>query len=241
MAIFQRDDTILHYEVHGDGFPILLFAPGGMRSAASFWRSAEWDPIATLSPRFRVIAMDQRNAGQSTAPVTGNDGWHTYADDHIALLDHLQIEQTHLMGGCIGGPYCMGVIERAPERVAAAVLQQSIGNDGNNRDLFFAMFDQWAEGVQERLPSVAAADWQSFRANMFDQPFLYNVSREFVAACQTPLLVLMGSDPYHPEAISREIADLAANARLVEKWKDAAADGTVATVTEFLREHTPAA
>lgn len=239
MATFKRDDTVLHYEQHGSGFPILLFAPGGMRSAISFWRSAEWDPIEALSPHFRVIAMDQRNAGSSTAPVAANDGWHTYTSDHLALLDHLEIEKTHLLGGCIGGPYCMGVIERAPERVASAVLQQSIGNDGNNRELFFAMFDQWADSVKERLPSVAPEAWQRFRANMFDQPFLYNVSPDFVAACQTPLLVLMGSDPYHPEAISREIADLAPNARLVEQWKDAQAHGTVATVVEFLRANTP--
>ena len=239
MAIFRRDDTVLHYESHGSGFPILLFAPGGMRSAMSFWENAEWNPVTTLSPHFRVIAMDQRNAGSSTAPVRAEDGWATYTDDHLALLDHLQIDKAHLLGGCIGGPYCMGVIERAPERVASAVLQQSIGNDGNNRSRFFEMFDQWANDVRTRLPAVSDETWTRFRANMFDKPFLYNVSREFVAACQTPLLVLMGNDAYHPESISREIADLAPNARLVERWKDAAADGTVETVVAFLREHTP--
>ena len=239
MPTFRRNDVSLHYEVHGEGFPLLLFAPGGMRSAISFWGGAEWDPIATLAPHFRVIAMDQRNAGASTAPVAGSDGWHTYAEDHIALLDHLGIEKVHLLGGCIGGPYSFGVIERAPERVAAAVLQQSIGNDGNNRELFFAMFDQWADDLRPKMPEVSAEAWESFRANMFDQPFLYNVSREFVAKCETPLLVLMGSDPYHPEAISREIAALAPNAQLVEQWKDAAKDGTVETVTAFLQAHTP--
>ena len=239
MPTFHRNDVSLYYEIHGEGFPLLLFAPGGMRSAISFWGGAEWDPIATLAPHFRVIAMDQRNAGVSTAPVAGSDGWHTYADDHVALLDHLGIEKVHLLGGCIGGPYSFGVIERAPERVAAAVLQQSIGNDGNNRELFFAMFDQWADDLRPKMPGVSGEAWESFRANMFDQPFLYNVSREFVAKCETPLLVLMGSDPYHPEAISREIAALAPNAQLVEEWKDAAKDGTVETVTAFLKAHTP--
>ena len=239
MATFKRGDVELHYEVHGEGFPILLFAPGGMRSAVQFWRRSEWDPIEALSPHFRVIAMDQRNAGRSKAPVSAEDGWHVYTADHIALLDHLGIEKTHLMGGCIGGPYCFGVIAQAPERVCAAVLQQSIGNDGNNRELFFAMFDQWADDVKQRLPDVPDAAWQSFRANMFDQPFLYNTSREFVAACTTPLLVLMGDDAYHPQATSREIAELAPNARLVEEWKDAAAHGTVETVVDFLKAHTP--
>ena len=49
----------------------------------------------------------------------------------------------------------------------------------------------------------------------------------------------MGTDPCHPEAISREIAELAPNARLVERWKDPDADGTVPTVLEFLRACTP--
>ncbi|MYD97702.1 MAG: alpha/beta hydrolase [Gammaproteobacteria bacterium] len=236
--VFERGDVSLHYEIHGDGFPILLFAPGGMRSAASFWRGSEWDPIAALSPHFKVIAMDQRNAGQSRAPVSADDGWQTYTSDHIALLDHLDIERTHLMGGCIGGPYSFGVIERAPDRVASAVLQQSIGNDGNNRELFFEMFDQWANPLKGSMPEVSEDAWTRFRANMFDQPFLYNVSRDFVAGCETPLLVLMGSDPYHPESISREIADLAPNAQLVERWKEPATDGTVEIVVEFLKAHT---
>ena len=36
MAVFERGEVSLHYEVFGDGFPILLFAPGGMRSAIPF-------------------------------------------------------------------------------------------------------------------------------------------------------------------------------------------------------------
>ena len=239
MAYFERGEVSVYYEIHGSGFPILLFAPGGLRSAIPFWRSAEWDPIEALSPHFQVIAMDQRNAGESTAPVTAGDGWHTYTEDHLALLDHLEIERAHLMGGCIGGPYCFGVIERAPGRVASAVLQQSIGNDGTNREAFFGIFDGWANEMKESMPSVSDEAWTSFRANMFDRDFVYNVSRGFVATCKTPLLVLMGNDPYHPEVISRDIADLAPNARLVEHWKDPEADGTASTVLEFLRENTP--
>ena len=143
------------------------------------------------------------------------------------------------MGGCIGGPYCFGVIEAAPERVASAVLQQSIGSDVANRDRFFGIFDGWAEEMKASMPSVPEDAWTSFRANLFDREFVYNVSRDFVAACETPLLVLMGTDPVHPEVISRQIAHLAPNARLVEHWKDPVADSTVSTVLDFLREHTP--
>ena len=237
MPIFRRDQVNIHYEIKGDGFPILLFAPGGMLSAASFWENAEWDPINTLS-HFTVIAMDQRNAGASRAPISGSDGWHSYAEDHLALLDHLNIDQTHLLGGCIGGPYCLGVIKAHRERVASAVLQQSIGSD-NNRELFYAMFDNWADEIKDEHPEVKAEDWLAFRSNMYDGGFLYNVDQDFVAACSVPMLVLMGSDPYHPETISRELADLAPNATLIEEWKNPEKDGTVAAVISFLKAATP--
>ena len=239
MATFQRDaSTSIYYEEHGSGFPILLFAPGGMRSAASFWRSSEWDPIETLSPHFRVVAMDQRNAGASRAPVSGTDGWATYTADHVALLDHLGIEQAHVMGGCIGGPYCMGMIDALGDRITAAILQQSIGAE-DNQQLFYEMFDSWADPIKADHPEAKDADWEQFRSNMFGGDFLYNVDRDFVRSLSTPLLVLMGSDAYHPERVSREIAELAPNATFVEQWKSPERDGTVGIAVEFLQAHTP--
>ena len=32
MPVFSRPDAEIYYEVHGSGFPLLLFAPGGLRS-----------------------------------------------------------------------------------------------------------------------------------------------------------------------------------------------------------------
>ena len=236
--IFERGDVSIYYEIHGDGFPILLFAPGGMRSAASFWHHSEWNPIQTLSPYFKVIAMDQRNAGASRAPVSGSDGWSTYTEDHLALVDYLGIDKLHLMGGCIGGPYCFGFIQRAPARVCSAVIQQSIGVE-NNQDLFFDMFDQWANPQKSDHPEATEEDWIQFRSNMFEQQFLYNVDRSFIRNCKTPLWVLMGTDAYHPESVSREIAELAPNATLVENWKNPEQDETVEGVVSFLHQHTP--
>ncbi|MAV26556.1 MAG: alpha/beta hydrolase [Gammaproteobacteria bacterium] len=238
MPEFKRGDVSLNYEIHGEGYPILLFAPGGMRSAIDFWKNSEWDPISTLSPHFKVIAMDQRNAGKSVAPISGSDGWSTYTSDHVALLDHLEIERCHLLGGCIGGPYCFGTIQAGPERISSAVLQQSIGSD-NNQDTFYDLFNGWMNEVKPRHPSVTEAEWQQFRSNMFDGDFVYNVDRDFVRQCETPLLVLMGSDVYHPTATSREIAELAPNATLIENWKDPEADNTVNIVIDFLKANTP--
>lgn len=238
MPDFHRDEVEIHYEEHGSGFPVLLFAPGGMRSAIPFWERSPWNPIEALSGEFRVVAMDQRNAGRSTAPIGADDGWHVYTADHLALADHLGLERFAVLGGCIGGPYCMGVIEAAPDRVAAAVLQQPIGRSADNQAAFYAMFDEWAGSLRGSRPSVDDAAWQQFRSNMYDGDFLFNVSRDFVSRCPTPLLVLMGDDLYHPQETSREIAKLAPNAELVEHWKDAQSVGpAVDRVREFLSKH----
>ena len=239
MPFFEHQDTKIYYEESGSGFPVLLFAAGGMKSAIPFWKGPPFNPIEFLSPHFRVIAMDQRNAGQSVAPITGSDGWHSYTADHLALLDHLNVDRCHLLGGCIGGPYCFGVMQAAPDRVAAAVLQQTIGfND--NKQAFYDMFDSWAVDLKESRPDVDDAAWSSFRSNMYDGDFVFNVDRDFVRTCSTPLLVLMGNDLYHPEVTSREVAELAPNAQLVEHWKEAErVEGTVAGIIEFLKSNTP--
>jgi pimeloyl-ACP methyl ester carboxylesterase len=238
MATYQHDDVSLHYEVHGKGDPVLLFAPGGMRSAIGVWDNMPWNPIDVLADEFQVIAMDQRNAGQSTAPVGPDDGWATYTADHIALLDHLGIERCHLLGCCIGGSYILGLIDAAPERVKSAVLQQPIGASDDNKEVFAELFGGWAEELKSRHPDVAENNWEAFGQRMFGGDFVYNVSREVVSACPTPLLVLMGNDLYHPEAISREIAALAPNATLVEDWKAGTAmEAGREQVRQFLRDN----
>jgi pimeloyl-ACP methyl ester carboxylesterase len=91
MPVFTRPDAEIYYEVHGSGFPLLLFAPGGLRSQLEYWRhspaspdtAAPWmDPMTALADRFTVVGMDQRNAGKSRGAVTETHGWHTFASDH---------------------------------------------------------------------------------------------------------------------------------------------------------------
>jgi pimeloyl-ACP methyl ester carboxylesterase len=82
------------------------------------------------------------------------------------------------------------------------------------------------------------AAFRAFRAHMYDGDFVFNVTRDFVHSCRTPLLVLAGDDLYHPAPISREIAALAPNAELIMKWKTPdATPAAVARVRAFLKAH----
>ncbi|MEM7465698.1 MAG: alpha/beta hydrolase [Pseudomonadota bacterium] len=238
MAIFEHGEAKLYYEVHGEGFPVLLIAPGGMRSSIPFWYNTPWNPIEQLSPHYQVIAMDQRNAGKSTGPISGCDGWQLFARDQVALLDHLGVDRFHVAGMCIGGPYIMGLIDAVPERVASGVIFQTIGLS-DNRQAFLDLFDGWAEELKPAHPDVSADDWAKFRNAMFGGEFLFNVSEDFVRGCATPLLVFMGNDIYHPQESSRRLAELAPNVEFIEQWKEAPHMGpAMASMEAFLTRHT---
>lgn len=234
MSSFTRHGATLHYTETGksDGPAILLIAPGGMRSCAAVWERIPWSPLAALADSHRLIAMDQRNAGRSWGPVSAEDGWHTYTADQLALMDHLGIDRFHVLGMCIGGPYIMGLIAAAPERVVSALMFQPIGLD-ENRQAFYDMFDAWQRDIAADHPEATAEDWAAFREAMYGGEFMFNTSRGDVRACETPVLLFMGNDLYHPESTSREFAQLAPNVRFIETWKTQP-EAAEAAVRDFL-------
>ena len=75
MPIYEHGDVRINYEVIGSGPPVLLIAPGGMRSAYSLWATMPWNPLDALADTFQLVAMDQRNAGASWAPIGPGDSW----------------------------------------------------------------------------------------------------------------------------------------------------------------------
>jgi hypothetical protein len=124
--------------------------------------------------------------------------------------------------------------------VASAVVFQTIGLDGN-RDAFFDMFDSWADELKQSRPEVEEATWKEFKTSMYGgDDFLFSVPDASVARCQTPLLVLLGNDMYHPESSSRRLVELAPRATLVEGWKSAADQPAARkAMEEFLAANTP--
>lgn len=220
MPFFTRDDTSIYYEERGSGFPLLTIAPGGMKSTIDFWKHAAVDPWASYAGDFRLVAMDQRNAGGSTGPLDATDPWGSYAADQLGLLDHLGIDRFVVMGCCIGGSFILKLIERAPDRVVAAVLEQPIGVQDSNRELFGQMQQAWADELVAARPDVDAAQVGAFLDAMWRDDFVVSVEPDFVSNCPVPLLVMPGVDDYHPTETGREIGRLAPKAEILEPWKD---------------------
>jgi pimeloyl-ACP methyl ester carboxylesterase len=242
MPSFEHHGASIYYEEFGQGFPILTFAPAGLQSTIDVWSgpSAPVNPITEFAANFRVIAMDQRNAGgQSRAPITAQDGWQTYAADHIALLDHLGIAGCHLYGQCIGGSFIMSLLKAQPERIACAVLAQPIGRVGAMPASRSARFDAWAKSLKDH-PEATEQVLDAFYQNLYGPGFVYSVDHAFVSSCRTPCLVLAGNDEAHPFAISEEVAKLLPNAEFITEWKTGAAlTSAKIRITQFLSKHTP--
>ena len=241
MPSFEHHGAEIHYEAFGDGFPILTFAPAGLASVIDVWRQ----PMAPINPitefaGYRVIAMDQRNAGgRSRAPIASRDGWDSYTDDHIAVLDHLRIDRCHLYGQCIGGSFILNLLKRQPERVVAAVLAQPIGRVGPLPAARPPRFEAWAASLKDH-PEATPAVLDAFYKNLYAPGFVYCVDREFVKTVETPCMVLAGNDEAHPYPISEEVAKLLPNCEFIPEWKTGAAlEAAKGRVKAFFAKHTP--
>ena len=244
MPTIERNGATIYYEEFGRGFPILTFAPAGLQSVIDVWRrpAAPVNPTTEFAGSFRVIAMDQRNAGgRSRAPISAQDGWQTYLADHVAVLDHLGIERCHLYGQCIGGSFIMSMLKAQPQRIASAVLAQPIGRVGAMGPGRSARFNAWAETLADH-PEATPPVLDALHQNLYGPGFVYSVDREFVSSCQTPCMVLAGNDEAHPLPISEEVAKLLPKCEFVREWKQgpALAEATV-RLQQFLAKHTPSA
>ena len=237
MAFLKTGNSEIFYECEGEGTPVFLLAPGGMRSANSFWENMPWNPRESLVKDFKLIGMDQRNAGQSKAPISPSDDWNTYTNDQLAILDHLEIEKCHLLGMCIGGPFIAGLLQADPRRFLSAVMLQPVGID-DNRNALYEMFDSWADDAEVREKFLTPEAVSQFRSNMWDGEFLLSATKDNVRKFDTPLLLFMGDDLYHPQSISREIANIAPDVTFVEEWKNPESlNHTNETILSFLSKH----
>lgn len=249
MPTLNRDGAVIHYDVHGSGFPVLLFAPGGMRSRDEMWHAPAsgparyWNDWTRVLPEagFQAISMDQRNAGRSRAPIKATDDWNTYAADHLALMDHLGHQTFHTLGGCIGASFCLKLIEVAPQRTKAAVLQNPIGVHPEKPTHLYDAFKDWAKEQHAARSDLDAAAVQAFGRNMWDRDFVFSVDRDFVRRCTTPCLVLPGDDIPHPAVTGAELAALLPNREHLKDWKGPThLEAQKQVVLAFLEKHTPA-
>src|SRR5215210_3388733 len=124
------DGIATRYEVIGTGPPLLMYAPGGFNATIETWNTqgvyAKIKLLDHLPKKYSCIVFDRRECGQSGGRVE-RVTWMDYVNQGLDLLDHLEIERAHLMGGCMGCSPVAAFGVAHPERVMSMVLYWPVG------------------------------------------------------------------------------------------------------------------
>lgn len=115
MPIAHLADTDIHYEIIGEGEPLLLVA--GLGGSASYWGPN----VAALAEHYQVILHDHRGTGRSSR-FEGVYSVEMMAQDLLGLMDCLGLDKAHLVGHSTGGAIGQVLAAIAPDRIASLLL-----------------------------------------------------------------------------------------------------------------------
>jgi len=235
MPLLQRGAFATYFEEAGQGEPVVLICGFGAELQA--WRFN----LPELGKHFRVLTFDNRGAGRSSAPDEPYS-LEQMADDAIAVLDQVGVQQAHVVGASMGGAITQLIGLKYPERVISLTLAcTACRNHPWRRELLHS----WAAAANERgmgAMTHLAARWvigpRSFRRLLpafgwlgplalgrTAHAFVSQVNAildidetvaERLGEVTSPTLVLVGNqDILTPRGDSEEIAERLPNAELV--------------------------
>ena len=124
MPFLTRPHCALYYEVHGDltGPRTPLVLAHGLGGNHLSW----WQQLAHFAPQRACVVFSHRGFALSPE-APGGPGLAGFADDLLALLDHLELRAPVLVGQSMGGWTCTAHAAAHPDRLRALVLACTTG------------------------------------------------------------------------------------------------------------------
>jgi pimeloyl-ACP methyl ester carboxylesterase len=166
MPQFEHDRASIHYEVLGEGEPLLLIA-GTASDGAS------WGPLVPLLPGRKLILIDNRASGQTKVEGTVRHG--EMFDDCAALVDHLRLGAVDVVGHSLGGWLALGLAAWHPSKVSRLVTMGTSPATPKTRELLRDMARLYFTMVPQ--------DWfRLFYQWLFSDPFFANPANVTAAA-----------------------------------------------------------
>jgi pimeloyl-ACP methyl ester carboxylesterase len=120
----------LHYEITGDGFPVIFSHEFGGDARS-------WQPqVRYFSRLYRCVTYNHRGFPPSSVPGRLEDySQDILVDDLEALMDHLRIERAHIVGLSMGGNVALNLALRRPGRCQSIVVA-GCGGGSTERERF---------------------------------------------------------------------------------------------------------
>ncbi len=231
MAYFEHEGCSLHYEVYGQGEPLVLLH--GLGSSCEDWESQ----VPELARHYRVILMDIRGHGRADKPrerysIAG------FSADLLALLEHLQPGPVHLvglsMGGMIGFQFAVDhpqwlrslcIVNSAPEvKVRSRAdwlwwfkrwsLARLLSTEAVGKGLAAKLFPKPEHAHLRRTMALrwARNDKRAYLSS-FDAIVGWGV-QERLGQIRCPTLVISADQDYTPVALKERYVELIPQARL---------------------------
>ncbi len=196
----------IHYQVEGDGPPLLLHH--GFTESLEGWR--EFGYVDALKDDYRLILLDARGHGASDKPHDpAAYEMALRARDVLAVLDELGIERAHYLGYSMGGRIGFDTAKLAPERLRSLMIGGSHPYAVDGRAVYGPMFRDGLEAFLERQPLPEDVRTPSFDARILgnDLEALVAASgdrpsvEEILPTLPMPCLIYLGeADPAYPQA-----------------------------------------
>ena len=166
MPMARVGDINIHYDIHGEGDPLLLIS--GYTSPSGGW----FMQIPAFSKEYRAIPFDNRGTGLSDAPDYAST-MEMMANDAVGLLDALGIGTAHVCGVSMGGAIAQNLVILHPQRVRGLILActgcgGTLGINGNPEVL-----KQMVSPVQQSSP-VSGNQASDVLSTMLSQHFMDN-------------------------------------------------------------------
>jgi len=118
---FQNADIRLHFEVRGDGRP-LVFLHGGAVSFQANYAAFGW-PEKFIACGFQVVGLDFRGHGRSDKPHDARSyGTANLSADVTGLLNHLRLDRVDLVAYSIGTAIALHLLQTLPDRFDRVAL-----------------------------------------------------------------------------------------------------------------------
>jgi pimeloyl-ACP methyl ester carboxylesterase len=206
MSYADVNGLSLYYEEHGSGEPLVLLH-GGIGSGEMFVGI-----MPDLAAGRRVITVDLQGHGH-TADVDRPFAAEVMADDVAALIEHLGLAQTDVMGYSLGGAVALRVAIQHPGLVRRLVLiSVPCRRDANHPEVVAAM-EQMTPEVAEMMQQSPAyelysriaprpEDWPVLIAKTSDMLKIdYDWTAETAALEMPTMLVFADADSVRPAHI----------------------------------------
>ncbi len=128
----ERDGVSLFFEVFGEHEPTVLLLPAWSIIHSRHWKTQ----VPYLARHFRVVTFDGRGNGRSSRPSGADSYLDTeFAADALAVLDHLGVERSVLVGVSRGAYWALLLAGHHPDRVLGIVaLAPSVFVDDSDDD-----------------------------------------------------------------------------------------------------------